>query len=206
MILDYAYEKRFGDCVIAGVDEVGRGPWAGPVLAAAVILDPNAVPEGLNDSKKLSAKRREALSEILLDVATCAIGEASVEEIDTINILQASLLAMRRAIEALPTAPQIALIDGRHAPKGLKCRSETLVGGDHKSASIAAASIVAKVKRDRMMRELSEQYPHYGWETNAGYGTRAHRLGLLCHGVTPHHRRSFKPIHKMLFPHGSTTS
>lgn len=206
MSLDDSYERRFGPITIAGVDEVGRGPWAGPVLAAAVILRPDAIPEGLDDSKKLSAKRREALSEILLETATCAIGEASVAEIDRINILQASLLAMQRAISALPVVPDLALVDGKHAPKNLPCRCETLVGGDHIAASIAAASVVAKVSRDRMMKALANEFPQYGWETNAGYGTKAHRLGLFCHGVTPHHRRSFKPIHNILLRDGSTTN
>ena len=197
-MLDYAFEADFGDMRVAGVDEVGRGPWAGPVTAAAVILSPSTMPDGLHDSKKLSKKRREVLSAEILEVAEVGIGYASVEEIDEINILSATLLAMERAIEALPQAPDVALIDGNRVPKGLQCQAHAVVKGDGRVASIAAASIVAKVSRDRLMTELAHQHPGYGWETNMGYGTSAHRVGLLRNGVTPHHRRSFRPIHKML--------
>ena len=182
---------------VAGVDEAGRGPWAGPVVAGAVILDPERIPPGLNDSKKLSEVRREALFEMLVSQAEIGIGIASVEEIDTINILRASLLAMTRAVEALPRVPGWALIDGNQMPV-LKCQGETLVKGDGRSFSIAAASIIAKVTRDRLMRDLASKFPDFGWESNKGYGTAVHAAALKVHGVTQHHRRSFKPIHKML--------
>ncbi|WP_069298576.1 ribonuclease HII [Neptunicoccus sediminis] len=184
---------------IAGVDEVGRGPWAGPVTACAVVLDPRHIPEGLNDSKKLTAKRREILFDQIMAQADVSVFHVDVEEIDRINILQASLLAMRRAIEGLAQPTDFALIDGNKVPQGLACPSETLVKGDGRCLSIAAASIVAKVTRDRMMVALSQQFPGYGWETNAGYGTKAHIAGLETLGVTQHHRRSFKPIHNMLW-------
>ncbi len=203
MTPDYLLEQKLPYDRIAGVDEVGRGPWAGPVTAAAVILDPTRIPGGLNDSKKLSAKRRAALSEQLLTVAEVGIGVASVEEIDEHNILQATYLAMRRAIAALPASPDYALIDGNRVPADLSCPAEAVVKGDGRSVSIAAASIVAKVNRDTYMAEISRAHPEYGWETNKGYGTPAHQLSLSCHGVTPHHRRSFKPIHNILYPEKS---
>lgn len=184
---------------VCGIDEVGRGPWAGPVVAAAVILDPAQVPEGLNDSKKLSLTRRETLHDQIIAQASVGIGEASVEEIDRLNILQGTYLAMRRALAALPTAPAFALIDGNRLPPDLPCPSQAVVKGDATSASIAAASIVAKVTRDRQMVALAQQFPGYGWETNAGYGVKAHAEALKSLGVTPHHRRSFKPIHKILY-------
>lgn len=197
---DFSFERAAlcADRVpVAGVDEAGRGPWAGPVVAAAVILDPERIPAGLNDSKKLSAARREALFTSLQTHAQSGVGLASVEEIDSLNILRASLLAMARAVEALPRAPRWALVDGTHMP-ALNCTGETLVKGDGRSLSIAAASIIAKVTRDRMMRDLAAQFPVYGWERNKGYGTAVHAAALKIHGVTQHHRRSFKPIHKML--------
>lgn len=184
---------------IAGVDEVGRGPWAGPVTACAVVLDPKSIPDGLNDSKKLTAKRREALFEQILKTADVSFAHVSVETIDKINILQASLLAMEKAVAGLNIPADFALIDGNKTPKNLNCPSQTIIKGDAKSSSIAAASIVAKVTRDRLMVTLSQQYPGYAWETNAGYGTKAHQEGLKALGVTAHHRRSFKPIHKMLY-------
>jgi len=183
---------------VCGVDEVGRGPWAGPVVTAAVILDPANIPTGLNDSKKLTAARREGLFEKINASAHVAIGMASVEEIDRINILQATFLAMRRAVEALKVSPAFALIDGNKIPPALVCDARAIVKGDSRSVSIAAASIIAKVTRDRLMCDLSATYPGYAWETNMGYGTKAHQEGLARLGVTPHHRRSFKPIHKML--------
>lgn len=199
-MMDYAMEQRLPYARIAGVDEVGRGPWAGPVMAAAVILDPRHIPDGLNDSKKLSHKRRVALAEELETHAEISFGEASVKEIDRINILQASHLAMERAIAGLAAPPDFALIDGNRLPSNLPCPAQTVIGGDGIAASIAAASIVAKVRRDALMIALSKRYPEYGWDTNKGYGTQAHRMGLFCHGVTPHHRRSFKPIHNILYP------
>ena len=195
---DFDLETELGLARVAGVDEVGRGPWAGPITAAAVILDPNNLPEGLDDSKKLSASKREVLNGQILDTADCAIIHLSVEEIDQLNILQASLKAMRLAIEALGTVDH-ALIDGNKIPNDLPCPADAIVKGDGKSLSIAAASIIAKCARDALMLDLSKQYPGYGWETNAGYGTKMHQLGLQNLGVTPHHRRSFKPIHNILY-------
>lgn len=180
------------------MDEVGRGPWAGPVVAAAVILDISAIPSGLDDSKRLPAARRAALYDELTVSARWGVGIASVAEIDEINILQASFLAMRRALGALGAPPAVALIDGKHLPPDLPCEGRAIVGGDGRALSIAAASVIAKVTRDRMMIELAGEFPGYGWESNMGYGTRIHQAGLAQHGVTPHHRRSFRPIHNML--------
>ncbi|MBM2575645.1 ribonuclease HII [Jannaschia sp. Os4] len=181
---------------VAGVDEVGRGPWAGPVTACAVILR-GPCPPGLDDSKKLSAKVRGAMEPWLRDVAWHGIGEASVEEIDGMGIRRATHLAMARAVAALPVRPDLALVDGSDRPD-LPCAVRTVVKGDSVSLSIAAASVVAKTWRDRGMVALAQRHPGYGWETNMGYGTAAHRLGLERHGVTQHHRRSFAPIHNML--------
>ena len=198
---DYSFETaaaQRGLIHIAGVDEVGRGPLAGPVTAAAVILDPANIPPGLRDSKKLTQKRREALFQPILDSAICSIASASVAEIDQINILQATYLAMRRALNGLPTRPDHALIDGNRLPPDLPCTAEAIVKGDDRSLSIAAASIIAKVSRDRLMVDLAQQFPGYGWDTNAGYGTARHIAALKQLGVTPHHRVSFKPVHNML--------
>ena len=184
---------------IAGVDEVGRGPLAGPVTACAVVLDMSRIPEGLNDSKKLSAKRRESLAEAILACAEVSVASASVEEIDELNILRASHLAMERAVAGLLTPPDHCLIDGNLIPKGLTISAEAIVKGDSKSVSISAASIVAKIRRDYVMSALAQQYPGYGWETNAGYPSKSHRLALQNLGVTPHHRRSFKPVHNILY-------
>ncbi len=183
---------------VCGVDEVGRGPWAGPVTAAAVILDPMNIPAGLNDSKKLTAPRREALFADIMASSIVHVASASVQEIDQLNILQATFLAMKRAIEGLEIQPEFALIDGNKTPPALPCPARAIVKGDSRSQSIAAASIIAKVTRDRLMCDLSATFPGYGWETNMGYGTKAHQEGLARLGVTPHHRVSFKPIHKML--------
>lgn len=191
----------FADRFVIGVDEAGRGPLAGPVVAAAVRLDFRRLPSGINDSKKLKPEARARLCEEITAAALCGVGEASVEEIDRINILHASMLAMQRAVEALHATHRctthVALIDGNRAP-ALTCKTVTLIGGDARSLSIAAASIVAKVARDRRMAELHEEFPHYGWASNAGYGTAAHQAGLLTHGVTIHHRRSFAPIRLLL--------
>lgn len=187
-----------GHLIVAGVDEVGRGPLCGPVTAAAVILDPANIPEGLNDSKKLTAKRREALYDILLECAEVSIAHASVAEIDDINILRASHLAMERAVAGLARKPDHVLVDGNLIPRGLLIPSTAVIKGDAKSVSIAAASIMAKTCRDRIMTDLAGQYPGYGWETNAGYPTAVHLKALQDLGVTPHHRRSFKPVYKML--------
>lgn len=194
---DYDMERALGG-IVAGVDEVGRGPWAGPVTACAVVLDPARIPDGLNDSKKLKAARRDALALQILEVAEVSLGWASVEEIDEINIRQATFLAMTRAIEGLPRVPTHALIDGNAIPPGLSCPATCVVNGDGRSVSIAAASIVAKVRRDALMKALALVHPGYGWETNMGYGTAKHTAGLQHLGVTQHHRRSFAPIHKIL--------
>lgn len=196
---DFSFEDAISVSPLCGIDEAGRGPWAGPVVAAAVILDRDAVPEGLNDSKKLSAKRREVLFSDLQSCALIGIGIASVSEIDRLNVSKANWLAMGRAFELLPVRPQFALIDGNRIPPELPCSAKAIVKGDGRSLSIAAASIAAKVTRDRIMAELSREYPEYGWDRNAGYGVPAHSAALARLGVTPHHRRSFAPIHKMLY-------
>jgi ribonuclease HII len=182
---------------IAGVDEAGRGPWAGPVIAAAVILDRGAIPRGLDDSKKLGPRRREQLYAALrASPARIGIGGASTGEIDGLNVLAATMLAMRRAVAALGATPAHVLIDGNRLP-GLPCAATAVVGGDGRSLSIAAASIVAKVTRDRIMARLAARYPEFGWERNAGYGTAEHRAALERLGVTPHHRRSFAPVARL---------
>ena len=196
---DLSWEIRLGGRV-AGVDEVGRGPLAGPVVAAAVILDPANLPrelDGLDDSKVLSAEARAHYLTVLRRVAIIGIGAASAGEIDRINILQASMLAMARAVGRLARQPDVALIDGNRAPK-LACRAVTLVKGDAISLSIAAASVVAKETRDRAMVQLDARYPGYGWARNAGYPTAAHRAALGVIGLTRHHRRSFGPVRALL--------
>lgn len=179
--------------MIAGVDEAGRGPLAGPVVAAAVVL---ASPlDGLADSKKLSARQRDRLALQIKAAATAwTLGVASVEEIDTLNILQASLLAMRRAVEALPQVPALALVDGVHIPAALPCSARALIGGDGLEPAIMAASILAKVARDAMMDELHAQYPLYGFDRHRGYGTPMHLAALRQHGPSAAHRRSFRPV------------
>ncbi|MCV2881987.1 ribonuclease HII [Actibacterium sp. XHP0104] len=199
---DFTFEQTAlarGARYVVGVDEVGRGPLAGPVTAAAVRLRPDRIPQGLNDSKALSAKRREALYDELMQVADVSVAHASVEEIDEINILQAAHLAMCRAVAGLPQLPDLALVDGNRLPKDLPCAGEAIVKGDARSVSIAAASIVAKTVRDRLMVDLAQQHPGYGWENNAGYGSKAHLEALQNLGVTPHHRRCFKPVHNILY-------
>jgi ribonuclease HII len=203
---DFSFERAAlerGAGFVVGVDEVGRGPLAGPVTAAAVRLDPARIPDGLRDSKTLSAARRESLFAQIMDVAQVSIAHASVAEIDTLNILRASHLAMERAIMALPA--DHALIDGNLIPKGLVCPATAIVKGDGRSVSIAAASIVAKVTRDRIMVDLAQQHPGYGWEKNAGYPTPAHLDALLNLGVTAWHRRSFRPVHNILYQEISLT-
>ena len=185
---------------VAGVDEVGRGPLAGPVTAAAVCLDPASIPEGLRDSKRLSAARRRALAASLRECADVGVGHANVDEIAALNILGATYLAMRRALAALRVPADFALIDGRAAPPGLDVPHRCIVRGDAASLSIAAASIVAKVERDAIMARLAEAHPGYGWESNAGYPTAAHRAALARLGVTPHHRCNFRPVHNILYP------
>jgi len=199
----YIFESRMLKTMagpIAGVDEAGRGPLAGPVVAAAVILDRKKIPKGLNDSKKMTAETREvAFAAIQICAIAIGVGEASVDEIDLINIRQATHLAMARAVRALATAPMFALVDGNDAP-ALPCPCDTIVEGDGRSLSIAAASIIAKVTRDRMMLALHDEHPHYGWITNKGYGTGEHLEALGRHGPCRHHRRSFAPVHNMLWP------
>ena len=200
---DYAFEQaavQRGLQYVAGMDEVGRGPLAGPVTAAAVILDSQSIPQGLNDSKKLTARRRAEIADDIWLMAQVAVAHASVAEIDELNILRASHLAMQRAIDELPQRPDHVLIDGNMIPRGLKISAETIVKGDARSLSIAAASIVAKVARDRIMCALAADFPGYGWDSNAGYPSKAHKMALQSLGVTPHHRRSFKPVHNILYP------
>lgn len=189
---DFAFELASLQPV-CGIDEAGRGPLAGPVVASAVILDPMRFPDGLDDSKALTAKRREQLFDVIMQCAEVGIGQASVEEIDSVNILGATKLAMQRAYAALATQPAAALIDGNQPPV-LPCRVQAIVKGDSKSLSIAAASIIAKVTRDRMMAELGAVFPMYGFERHAGYGTAAHLAALDVHGPCPHHRMSFAPV------------
>ena len=197
---DFSLEKEAGG-LVAGIDEAGRGPWAGPVVAVAVVLDPETLPRSLSlaldDSKKLSRRTRETLFDALRRCARAGVGLAEVGEIDTVNIFAATMLAMGRAVENLGVEPDLALIDGNRAPK-LRCPARCVVGGDGRSLSIAAASIVAKVTRDRIMADLARRFPGYGWERNAGYGTAEHRQALERLGVTPHHRRSFKPVINIL--------
>ncbi|WP_068108587.1 ribonuclease HII [Tropicimonas marinistellae] len=188
-----------GARIVAGIDEVGRGPLAGPVTAAAVVLDRNHIPEGLNDSKKLSPKRRASLAEAIRETAHVAVVHVGVEEIERLNILRAAQRAMVEALLEIAPAPDFALIDGNRMPPGLPCNAETVVRGDAKSLSIAAASIVAKVARDGLMVDLAQQHPGYGWEHNAGYPTPEHKLALRNLGVTPHHRRSFAPVRNILY-------
>ncbi|KMW59165.1 Ribonuclease HII [Candidatus Rhodobacter oscarellae] len=183
---------------VCGVDEVGRGPLAGPVTAAAVVLDPDNIPPGLADSKTLTAQRRVALAEDIHANAQVSIAHATAAEIDEINILQASLLAMRRAISSLEAPADFALVDGNRLPVGMNIQGLPVVKGDARVLSIAAASIVAKVCRDEIMESLAQQFPGYGWERNAGYPTQEHRDALKNLGATPHHRRSFKPVHNIL--------
>jgi ribonuclease HII len=193
----YRHERRLmrtGMNFIAGVDEVGRGALAGPVTVAAVILDPKNLPEGVDDSKALSAAQRQAaFSVILVKAVAVAIATANAAEIDALNIRGATLLAMRRALSALAAPPCCALIDGRDAPPGLACPAEALIGGDALSLSIAAASIVAKVTRDALMARLHQPYPKYGFAAHVGYGTPQHLRAIRAHGTTPHHRLSFAP-------------
>ena len=185
--------------LICGVDEAGRGPLAGPVSAAAVILDPARPIEGLRDSKQLSAARREVLAQAIRDQALAwALGWAEVDEIDHLNILHASMLAMRRAVEALAVPPGLARIDGNRAPVGLPCRAETLVGGDRLDPAISAASILAKTARDALMVDLHPTYPAYRFDVHKGYPTPLHLDLLRSHGPSPIHRRSFGPVRRLL--------
>ena len=207
MAPDFSHEAAAvarGALRVAGVDEVGRGPLAGPVTACAVILDPARIPAGLADSKTLTAARREVLCLEIMAVAKVSVAHATVEEIDTLNILRASHLAMERAVASL--GADHALIDGNLIPRGLICPATAIVKGDACCLSIAAASIVAKVTRDRIMVDLAQQHPGYGWESNAGYPTQAHLMALRTLGVTAWHRRSFAPVHNILYQVVSVTS
>ena len=183
--------------ITAGVDEVGRGCLAGPVVSAAVVLKKGINLGLLKDSKKIAFKKREKISEHIKENSYFAIGIASVKEILKLNILQASLLSMKRALNQLTIKPEITLIDGNFAPEGIK-KYKTIINGDEKIKAISAASIIAKVYRDRLMIKLSEKFSNYSWEKNFGYGTKAHLKGLKKFGVTAHHRKSFKPVHKIL--------
>ncbi len=192
-----AFDAAFG-VPVCGIDEVGRGPLAGPVVTACAFIPAeklkHPVWSSVNDSKKLTPQKREYLFEIIKDQCIYHIAEASADEIDTLNIHHATLIAMKRAYHGLheKIAVSLALIDGKFAPS-LPCKTHTVIKGDSQSLSIAAASILAKVTRDRMMQTLHEEFPHYGWDTNAGYGTETHMNGIAAHGITPHHRKSFAP-------------
>ena len=203
---DWSEENKYQGLIV-GVDEAGRGPWVGPVVAGAVVFFNHDIHpfllKNLNDSKKISATKREALFEVLQSEAKLknlawAVGQASAREIDDLNILQATFEAMRRAVKALPCLPDVALIDGNRNPQNFPCPSYTLIKGDAKSYSVAAASIVAKVYRDNLMKNMALQYPGYGFEKNAGYGTKEHVAALKTLGVTPEHRKSYKPIAEIL--------
>lgn len=203
---DWSEENNFNG-IIAGIDEAGRGPWVGPVVAGAVVfftrnINPVLL-KSLNDSKKLSSKKREELFELIIKESNLGnlsygIGEASAQEIDKINILQATFNAMRRAVDNLSVAPDIALIDGNQTPRPFKCKVKTVIKGDAISMSIAAASIVAKVYRDNLLKDLAIKYPQYGFEKNAGYGTKVHIDALQKYGITPEHRKSYKPIAEII--------
>ena len=204
---DWKYENKYSPKLVCGIDEAGRGPWVGPVVAGAVIfLNREQNPEllaNLNDSKKLSAKKREWLYDLLLseekkNQLVCAVGQASAAEIDEYNILQATFLAMRRAAENLKIKPQVALIDGNRLPKDFFCPAECIIKGDALSYSVSAASIIAKVYRDNLMREMALKYPHYGFEQNAGYGTKQHIEAIKQYGITAEHRKSYRPIKEYL--------
>jgi ribonuclease HII len=188
-----AVEIKLHGGPVAGIDEAGRSPLAGPVVAAAVVLDPGRIPDGIADSKRLANEARNALLRAILANAHVGIGVAEVERIDSDNILHATLWAMAQAIALLPDRPKLALIDGNKAPR-LDCNARTIMHGDTKCLSIAAASFIAKVTRDALMDTLARQYPAYGFERNKGYCTREHRAAIAVHGVTPQHRRSFRPV------------
>jgi ribonuclease HII len=192
----FAFEARASGPV-AGVDEVGRGPMAGPVVAAAVILTPGRIPDGIDDSKALERDTRERLHDEIRAAAAVGIAAASVRTIDAINILEATMLAMRRAVARLPLAPALVIVDGNRLPD-LPCPAMALIRGDARSLSVAAASIVAKVVRDRLMTKLAARYPHYGWDNNAGYCTAGHLAAVARHGPSAHHRRSFAPVRAAL--------
>jgi len=195
----YSLERELGapEKIICGVDEVGRGPLAGPVITAAVILDPENIPHSLNDSKKLSAKKRAIISKEILECAEYAFGKASLEEIDELNILHATMLAMQRAVVNLPRKVDHILVDGNRLPD-FDAPASAVIKGDQKSVSIAAASIIAKEKRDFLMKKLHELHPEYGWSQNSGYGTKLHMEALNLVGPSRFHRKSFAPIRNLM--------
>ncbi|MCW3846469.1 ribonuclease HII [Sphingomonas sp. LB-2] len=201
---DFSHESRYAGPV-AGVDEAGRGPLAGPVVAAAVVLDPACIPEGLNDSKQLTAAKRADLCARLLDCARVGVGIATVEEIDALNILWATMLAMTRAVDALGFRPAMVLVDGNRCPRW-DHPSQWVIGGDGLCLSIAAASIVAKHRRDCMMIQLDALHPGYGWASNKGYAAAVHQEALRTLGPTPHHRRSFAPVAQAHFDFGTAAA
>ena len=184
--------------LIAGVDEVGRGSWIGPVFSAAVILKKSINKNLLKDSKKIPAKERKRLANYIKKNSIYSIGKASIKEIDKLNILQATLLSMKRAINNLKHKPNIILVDGIHAPKNTSYHFKTIIRGDEKIPAISAASIIAKVARDRYITRLAKNYISYGWHTNFGYGTKKHLGAIYKFGITNHHRKSFKPMHNIL--------
>jgi ribonuclease HII len=192
---DFSFEAAM-DGPVAGIDEAGRGPWAGPVVAAAVVFPSRSAPEGIADSKTLRPETRERLFDRIIETAIVGIGAASSAEIDRLNVLAATMLAMQRAVGALTPAPAFALVDGNRTPD-LEIPVTAVVRGDGRSVSIAAASIIAKVTRDRIMRKLAAIHPGYGWERNAGYGTAEHEAALRRLGPTPHHRNSFAPVRRL---------
>ena len=183
--------------LIAGIDEAGRGPWAGPVVSAAVILNEKNIPDGLNDSKKLSEKKRLSLYSSIYNFHSVCVGISSIEEIDSMNVLQATFLSMKRAVEDLNPQPEYILVDGNLDP-GLNFKTKCIIKGDSISISIAAASVIAKVTRDNLMLKLDKEFPNYNWKKNKGYGTAEHRNALELHGPCKYHRKSFSPINKML--------
>ena len=183
--------------LIAGIDEAGRGPWAGPVVSAAVILNDKNIPDGLNDSKKLSEKKRLSLYSSIYNFHSVGVGISSIEEIDSMNVLQATFLSMKRAVEDLNPQPEYIIIDGNLDP-GLNFKTKCIIKGDSISISIAAASVVAKVTRDNLMLKLDKEFPNYNLKKNKGYGTAEHRNALELHGPCKYHRKSFSPINKML--------
>ena len=183
--------------LIAGIDEAGRGPWAGPVFSASVILNEKNIPDGLNDSKKLSEKKRLSLYSSIYNFHFVGVGISSIEEIDSMNVLQATFLSMKRAVEDLNPQPEYILVDGNLDP-GLNFKTKCIIKGDSISISIAAASVIAKVTRDNLMLKLDKEFPNYNWKKNKGYGTAEHRNALELHGPCKYHRKSFSPINKML--------
>ena len=196
---DNLIERAFGWPLklIAGIDEAGRGPWAGPVVSAVVILNEKNIPDGLNDSKKLSEKKRLSLYSSIYNFHFVGVGISSIEEIDSMNVLQATFLSMKRAVEDLNPQPEYILVDGNLDP-GLNFKTKCIIKGDSISISIAAASVIAKVTRDNLMLKLDKEFPNYNWKKNKGYGTAEHRNALELHGPCKYHRKSFSPINKML--------